>query len=112
MGSWVRIYEGPEHMGRQIDMPPVYSASRAAIVGLTKYFATCWGAQGVSVNNLTPDGVSSGQNRVFEDRYRARIPLGPTAWADAMTGARVLLASGALSYISGQNFVDGGLSAW
>lgn len=113
MGPDQRIYEGSECMGGPIETPQVYSASRAAIVGLTKYFATCWGAQGVWVNNVTPGGVSSGHDRVFEDRYRARIPLDRTAWVDAMTEALVFLASDAPNYISGQNIiVDGGLSAW
>lgn len=113
MGPDQRIYEGSQYMGRAINTPAVYSASKAGIVGLTRHLATLWGAQGVRVNTLTPGGVSSGQNAVFEARYGARVPLGRMARADEMTGALVFLASDAARYVTGQNIVvDGGLSAW
>lgn len=113
MGPDQRIYEGSEYMGRPINTPAVYSASKAGVVGLTKYLATLWGDKGVRVNTLTPGGVSSGQNAVFEARYGARIPLGRMAQAEEITGALVFLASDASRYITGQNIcVDGGLSAW
>lgn len=108
-----RIYEGSDYMGGPINTPAVYSASKAGIVGLTKYLSTYWAAKGVRVNTLTPGGVSSGQNSEFHDRYSARIPLGRMANADEITGALVFLASDASSYITGQNIiVDGGLNAW
>jgi NAD(P)-dependent dehydrogenase (short-subunit alcohol dehydrogenase family) len=113
MGPDQRIYEGSEYMGRAINTPAVYSASKAGIVGLTKYLATLWGPQGVRVNTLTPGGVSSGQNAVFDARYSARVPLGRMAQADDIGGALVFLASDAARYVTGQNIiVDGGLSAW
>ena len=113
MGPDQRIYEGSSYLGRPINTPAVYSASKAGIVGLTGYLATLWGAQGVRVNTLTPGGVSSGQNAVFEARYGARVPLGRMAQAAEITGALVFLASDAARYVTGQNIaVDGGLSAW
>lgn len=113
MGPDQRIYEGSEYMGRPINTPAVYSASKAGIIGLTRYFATYWGDRGVRVNTLTPGGVSSGQNAAFEARYSARIPLGRMARDHEMTGALIFLASDASSYVTGQNIiVDGGLDAW
>src|SRR4029453_12783024 len=32
-----RIYEGAEYLGRKINTPPVYSASKAGPIGLTRY---------------------------------------------------------------------------
>jgi NAD(P)-dependent dehydrogenase (short-subunit alcohol dehydrogenase family) len=108
-----RIYEGSEYLGRAINTPAAYTASKAGVIGLTKHFATYWGAQGVRVNTLTPGGVESGQNDTFRHRYGARIPLGRMARADEMVGAVLFLVSDAASYVTGQNIaVDGGLSAW
>lgn len=108
-----RIYEGSDYMGGAINTPAVYSASKAGVVGLTKYLASYWGAKNVRVNTLTPGGVESGQNDVFKQKYGARVPLGRMAQPTEMVGALVFLASDAASYITGHNLVvDGGLSAW
>lgn len=108
-----RIYEGSEYNGRAINTPPVYTASKAGVIGLTRHLATYWAARGVRVNTLTPGGVASGQNAEFQRRYAARIPLGRMAEADDMVGTAVFLASDASRYVTGQNIaVDGGLSAW
>ena len=108
-----RIYEGSEYLGRAINTPPVYTASKAGVIGLTKHLATYWAPKGVRVNTLPPGGVESGQNETFKQRYGARIPLGRMAKADEMVGAMLFLVSDAASYVTGQNIaVDGGLSAW
>jgi NAD(P)-dependent dehydrogenase (short-subunit alcohol dehydrogenase family) len=113
MGPDQRIYEGSEYLGRAINTPVVYTASKAGVIGLTKHLATYWAAKGVRVNTITPGGVESGQNETFKQRYGARIPLGRMARADEMVGAMLFLVSDAASYVTGQNIaVDGGLSAW
>jgi NAD(P)-dependent dehydrogenase (short-subunit alcohol dehydrogenase family) len=108
-----RIYEGSFYLGRQINNPAVYSTSKAAVVGLTRYLAANWGDVGIRVNALVPAGVESGQNDTFKARYSARVPMGRMAKADEMVGALVYLASDASSYVTGHCLiVDGGLSAW
>ena len=108
-----RIYEGSFYLGRQISNPAVYSTSKAAVVGLTRYLAANWGDKGIRVNALVPAGVESGQNETFKARYSARVPLGRMAQGEEMVGALVYLASDASSYVTGHCLVvDGGLSAW
>ncbi len=108
-----RIYEGSLYLGRQINTPAVYTASKAAVIGLTKYLATYWADHGIRVNTLTPGGTESGQNDEFKQRYSARIPMHRMAVAHEMVGALLYLASSASSYVTGQNIiVDGGLSVW
>jgi len=113
LGSDKRIYEGSYYLGRQISNPAVYSASKAGVVGLTKYLAAYWGDKGIRVNTLVPGGVQSGQNEIFMQKYSARVPMGRMAQAQELVGALIYLASGASSYVTGQTLVvDGGLSAW
>lgn len=113
VGPDARIYEGSEYLGGAINTPAVYAASKAAVVGLTRWLATHWAQQGIRVNCLVPGGVSSGQNSTFSERYSERVPMGRMARADEMVPALLYLASDASSYVTGQVLaVDGGWTAW
>ena len=108
-----RIYEGSMYLGRQINTPAAYTASKAGIIGLTRHLATYWADKGIRVNTLTPGGTESGQNEEFKRRYSSRVPLGRMAVPEEMVGALLYLASDASAYVTGQNIiVDGGLNAW
>ncbi len=113
MGPDPRIYEGSEYLGREINTPAVYSASKAAVHGLTRHLACTLGAEKIRVNTLVPGGVFSGQNEQFNKKYSARIPLGRMAQPEEIVSAALYLASDASSYVTGQALmIDGGLSSW
>jgi len=113
VGPDQRIYEGSEYMGKQISSPAVYSASKAAVIGLTRHLATYWADKGIRVNALAPGGVESEQNETFLKAYGKRVPMGRMADRNEMVGAVIYLASDASSYMTGQTLVvDGGWTAW
>lgn len=113
LASDSRIYEGSEYLGFPINNPAVYAASKAAVIGLSRWLAAHWASKGIRVNTIAPGGVESGQNDTFTSKYSARVPVGRMARVDEMTSTVLYLASDASSYVTGQCIVvDGGLSVW
>jgi len=113
IGADQRIYEGSEYLGRAISTPAVYSASKAGLLGLTRHLAAAWGPRGVRVNAVTPGGIASGQNEIFQTKYSSRVPLGRMARVDEIVDAVSFLISDRASYVHGHNLlVDGGLTTW
>lgn len=113
VGPDQRIYDGSMYLGRPINTPAIYSASKAGLWGLTRYLATYWGRCGVRVNAVTPGGVESGQNETFVANYASRVPLGRMAEAGDIANAMRYLVSDASRYVTGHNLVvDGGWTAW
>ena len=108
VGPDFRIYEGTN-----FNCPVVYSASKAGVLGLTRYLATYWGMKGIRVNSITPGGVFRGHKDPFLAQYSARVPLGRMADEMELRGAVIYLASDGSSYVTGHNLVvDGGWTTW
>ena len=107
-----RLYRNqalPENL--QPVKPITYSVIKAGLVGLTKYLATYWAANGVRSNALSPGGVENGQGDDFVARLCDLIPMGRMADVDEYHSAIQFLCSDASSYMNGQNLViDGGRS--
>lgn len=113
VGPHQKIYEISNILGKKMNTPAVYSASKAAVVGLTKYLAAYWANKGIRVNTLVPGGVESGQDAAFKKAYSEHAPLGRMAKREEMVGAVIYLASDASSYMTGQMMVvDGGWTVW
>lgn len=93
--------------------PPAYGASKAALVQLTKHFATHWGKYNVRVNTLSPGGIEGGQDADFKRKFSERVPLSRLGEANDLVGPLLFLASSASSYMTGQELrIDGGFTAW
>ena len=91
-----------------------YSATKAAIIGLTKALAKEVGPSGVRVNCVTPGVIDTDMNTQLTDEDRAALaeetPLGRIGSAEEVAQTILFLCSEGASFITGQIVgVSGGL---
>ena len=94
-----------------------YTASRGAILSMTRSLAAEWGKFGITVNVLAPGWFKTAQNAVlyenkeWVDYITNRIPLNRPGQPNDLDGTVIFLASDASQYITGQIIlVDGGFT--
>jgi NAD(P)-dependent dehydrogenase (short-subunit alcohol dehydrogenase family) len=96
-----------------------YTASKGAVLSLSRELAVEFARRGVRVNALCPGPVETPLlTRIFEsdpaayERRRVHLPMGRLAHAREIAQAALFLASDDASYVNGATFVvDGGLTA-
>lgn len=94
---------------------PSYTASKSAVMGLTRQLANEWAKYGINVNALAPGYmVTNNTEQLRSDEERsaeilARIPAGRWGTPQDLMGPVIFLASKAADYINGYTLaVDGG----
>ncbi|HBH63965.1 2-dehydro-3-deoxy-D-gluconate 5-dehydrogenase KduD [Erwinia persicina] len=94
---------------------PSYTASKTAVLGLTRLMANEWAAHGINVNAIAPGYMATNNTEQLRDdeernqQILARIPAGRWGQGSDMMGPVVFLASSASDYVNGFTLaVDGG----
>ena len=94
-----------------------YTASKGAVVALTRDLAVKWARHNISVNAVAPGffptRMTKGLIEHAEERLAAANPMQRLGRPGELKGAVLFLASDAASYVTGQILaVDGGMTAW
>jgi len=94
---------------------PSYTASKSAVMGLTRLLANELGAHGINVNAIAPGYMATENTKALREdpaRNKAildRIPAGRWGTPEDLQGVAVFLASAASQYLQGYTIaVDGG----
>ncbi len=96
-----------------------YTASKGAVLSLSRELAVQFARQGVRVNALCPGPVETplllrifGDDPAAYERRRVHLPMGRLAKPREVVNGALFLASDESSYVNGATFlVDGGLTA-
>ncbi|MEQ1898406.1 MAG: glucose 1-dehydrogenase [Vicinamibacterales bacterium] len=94
-----------------------YSASKGAVIALTRDLAVKWAPHGIRVNAVAPGFFDTRMSARVVEKGRAQIerltPMGRIGRPGELGGVIVFLASEAARYMTGHVLpVDGGMTAW
>ena len=115
MGTDHRIYERTNRVrSRRQNNPAAYSASKGAILALSRHLAALWGPDQIRVNSVSPGGIwNSNMSPEFVADYSERVPLRSMVKAETVGEVVEFLLSDRSNDITGQDWlVGGGLSGW
>ena len=90
-----------------------YSASKAGLIGLSKWLATKYAKEKTNFNIISPAGVFNNQTKSFIKKYKKLIPKNKMASQNQIYSAIEFLVSKNSDYVVGQNiYIDGGFTSW
>jgi NAD(P)-dependent dehydrogenase (short-subunit alcohol dehydrogenase family) len=124
-GSIINIASIAGHVGGMSGH--IYSASKGAVIALSRSAAAELGEKGIRVNSLSPGAIVTGifgkvagvegakaekVADVVKEAFATLQPIRRAGVTDDIASAAVFLASDGASFVNGQDFViDGGLTA-
>lgn len=95
-----------------------YTATKGAVVNLTKGMATDWASHGLQCNAIAPGYFDTPLNAAlvsdadFSAWLAKRTPAGRWGLVEELVGAAIFLSSNASSFVNGHTlYVDGGITA-
>ena len=111
-GRIVSISSVVGQMGNAGQVP--YSATKAALLGMTKSLAKELGSRGIRVNAITPGFIKTDMTSALPEQNKegilAQIPLGTLGEPEDVAKAVAFLVSPASKYVTGQILaVNGGM---
>ncbi|HKI97212.1 MAG TPA: SDR family oxidoreductase [bacterium] len=101
-----------DHLG--ITRNLAYTASKAAVAGITRCLAVEWAAEGIRVLNVAPGYIETNLNRDFlrrpsvQDYLLPRIPVGRTGTPEEVARLIAVLYAEDLTFLTGETiYIDG-----
>ncbi|GGE22529.1 gluconate 5-dehydrogenase [Aureimonas endophytica] len=115
-GKIINIASLQAHAARYSIAP--YTATKGAVLNLTKGMCTDWARHGLQINAIGPGYFETPLNQAlvedpaFNDWLTKRTPAGRWGRVEELQGAAIFLASDASNFVNGQIlYVDGGVLA-
>ncbi len=97
-------------------IPVSYSAGKASVIQMTRYFGAYLIERNIRVNSISPGPFPSQkvqENKIFVGRLTDKNPSHRLGNPEDLCGTLLFLASDASKYVVGQNIqVDGGWTIW
>ena len=112
--NYGKIVYVSSNAGRHTNMgaSPSYGASKAALLYLTRHFATEFAGNHIYVNAITPGPVDTEITTTWTPEHRAKVmhdlPLGRLGQAKDIAYSALFLASGMSDYITGASIAANG----
>jgi len=115
-GKIINIASLQAHAARYSIAP--YTATKGAVLNLTKGMCTDWARHGLQINAIGPGYFETPLNQAlvddpkFTEWLKTRTPTGRWGKVEELQGAAIFLASAASDFVNGQIiYVDGGVLA-